>query len=63
MKRMLYVIAIASLIMMSCSGSSKEEAKAKQEIMANDSLANEAEKSAADIQQSVNEVDSLVNEL
>ena len=63
MKKMLYAIVIASLFMMSCSGSSKEEAKAKQEIMANDSLANEAEKSAADIQQSVNEVDSLVNEL
>ena len=63
MKKILYAIAIVSLIMMSCSGSSKEETKAKQEIMANDSLANEAEKSAADIQQSVNEVDSLVNEL
>lgn len=63
MKKMLYAIAIASLFMMSCSGASKEEAKAKQEIMANDSLANEAEKNAADIQQSVNEVDSLVNEL
>ena len=63
MKKMLYAIAIVSLFMMSCSGSSKEEAKAKQVIMVNDSLANEAEKSAADIQQSVSEVDSLVNEL
>ncbi|BDX39405.1 hypothetical protein CYCD_27600 [Tenuifilaceae bacterium CYCD] len=60
---MLYAIAVASLFMMSCSGSSKEEAKAQKEIMVNDSIANEAEKNAADIQQSVNEVDSLVNEL
>lgn len=63
MKKMLYAIAIASLFMMSCSGSSKEDAKAKQEIMVNDSLANEADKNAAEIQQSVDKVDSLVNEL
>ncbi|MCB8964005.1 MAG: hypothetical protein H6536_03060 [Bacteroidales bacterium] len=63
MKKMLYAIAIASLFMMSCSGASKEEAKEQQEIIVNDSIASEAEKSAADIQESVNEVDSLVNEL
>lgn len=63
MKKILCAIAIVSLIMMSCSGSSKEEAKEQQEIIVNDSIASEAEKSAADIQESVSEVDSLINEL
>lgn len=64
MRKLILGIALASLLMASCSGSSSNEAaQAQKEIITNDSLANDAEKSASDIQQSVNEVDSLVNEL
>lgn len=64
MRKLIFGVAFATLLMASCSGSSsKEKTQAQQEITTNDSLANEAEKNAADIQQSVNEVDSLVNEL
>ncbi len=64
MKKIFYVLAVATLFMASCSGAAKkEDNKAQKEITTNDSLATEAQKNASEIENSVNKVDSLVKDL
>ncbi len=64
MKKIFYILAIASLLMASCSGAAKkEDNKVQKEITTNDSLATDAEKNASEIENSVNKVDSLVKDL
>lgn len=61
--KLLTVFAV--LLFAACSGSSNKEEKAiiEKEIIVNDSIALEMEKATTDLQESMNKVDSLINEL
>lgn len=63
--RIIIVSALIALLCISCSGSSNKEEKAiiEKEIIVNDSIALEMEKATTDLQESMNKVDSLINEL
>jgi hypothetical protein len=57
-------LAITALLATSCTGTKKQEdAAIVKEVTLNDSISQEVEKSAAEIQESINKADSLVNNL
>jgi hypothetical protein len=64
MRLKLLFISIFGLMLAACSGSvSKEDESIKQEVLTYDSIAIETERIALEIQESIEVLDSLINEL
>lgn len=65
MRKLILPVVLFSLLLMGCTDSKKKEeaARTEKEIVVADSIANEVEKAKQDIDQSIQSVDSLLNEL
>lgn len=63
--RKLLIPVFAALLLAACTGSSNKEEQVaiEKEIVVNDSIALENEKAKAELQESMDKVDSLLNEL
>lgn len=65
MRKLILPVVLFSLFLIGCTDSKKKEevARIEKEIVVADSIANEVEKAKEDIEQSIQSVDSLLNEL
>jgi peptidoglycan hydrolase CwlO-like protein len=64
MRLKLLLVLVFGLMLAACSGNvSKEEEALKQEVLTYDSIAFETEKLKQEIEESVEKLDSLINEL
>lgn len=64
MKKLLLLIALASFVYAGCGNKESAKDKAlKKEILTNDSVANELEKSKKELEKSVDEMEKTVNKL
>jgi uncharacterized protein YcfL len=64
MRKITFILAVTALLAASCTGSKKQEdAAIAKEVTMNDSISQEVEKANAEIQESINKADSLVNNL
>lgn len=63
--RIILASVLFALLCVSCAGTSNKEEQAaiEKEVLKNDSIAVEIEKAKTDLDKSISQVDSLVNEL
>jgi len=65
MRKLIFPVVLFSILLIGCTDSKKKEeaARIEKEIVVADSIAKEVEKAKQDIEQSIQSVDSLLNEL